>query len=54
MFRNLETLANEHVISPDILVGLSEALVSEGDVVYMETQALTIDKIEQIFNKIYL
>ena len=50
----LETLANEHVISPDILVGLSEALVSEGDVVYMETQALTIDKIEQIFNKIYL
>ncbi len=50
----LETLANEHVISSDILVGLSEALVSEGDVVYMETQALTIDKIEQIFNKIYL
>lgn len=50
----LETLANEHVISRDILVGLSESLTSEGDVVYMETQALTIDKIEQIFNKIFL
>lgn len=50
----LETLADQHVISPDILVGLSESLVSEGDTVYMETQALTIDKIEQIFNKVFL
>lgn len=50
----LETLANQHVISPDILVGLSETLTSEGDTVYMETQAFTIDKIEQIFNKIFL
>lgn len=50
----LETLANQHVISPDILVGLSETLISEGDIVYMETQAFTIDKIEQIFNKIFL
>ncbi len=50
----LETLANEHVISPDILVGLSDTLISEGDMVYMETQAFTTDKIEQIFNKIYL
>lgn len=50
----LETLADQNVISPDILVGLSETLVSEGDTVYMETQALTIDKIEQIFNKVFL
>lgn len=50
----LEILANQHVISSDILVGLSETLTSEGDIVYMETQAFTIDKIEQIFNKIYL
>lgn len=50
----LETLANQHVISTDILVGLSETLTSEGDIVYMETQAFTIDKIEQIFNKIFL
>lgn len=50
----LETLANAHVISPDILVGLSDSLTSDGDVVYMDTQALTIDKIEQIFNKIFL
>ncbi len=50
----LETLADAHVISPDILVKLSETLHSDGDIVYMDTQALTIDKIEQIFNKIYL
>ncbi len=50
----LETLANAHIISSDILVGLSETLISDGDVVYMDTQALTIDKIEQIFNKIFL
>ena len=50
----LEILANQHVISSDILVGLSETLTSEGDIVYMETQAFTVDKIEQIFNKIYL
>lgn len=50
----LETLSNQHVISPDILVGLSETITSDGDTVYMETQALTIDKIEQIFNEITL
>ena len=50
----LETLVTSHVISSDILVVLSESLKTEGDIVYLETQALTIDKIEQIFNKIYL
>lgn len=50
----LETLADAHVISPDILVELSKTLVSDGDIVYMDTQALTIDKIEQIFNEITL
>lgn len=50
----LETLADAHIISPDILVELSKTLVSDGDIVYMDTQALTIDKIEQIFNKIIL
>ncbi len=50
----LETLVTSHVVSGDILVALSESLVTEGDIVYLETQAFTIDKIEQIFNKIYL
>lgn len=50
----LETLIEAHVVSSDILVALSDSLVTEGDIVYLETQALTIDKIEQIFNKIYL
>lgn len=50
----LETLVAAHVVSADILVGLSESLTSDGDIVYLETQALTIDKIEQIFNKIFL
>ena len=50
----LETLVDAHVVSSDILVAVSDSLATEGDIVYLETQALTIDKIEQIFNKIYL
>lgn len=50
----LETLINQNVISPEILVSLSESLVSKDDIVYMETQAFPIEKIEQVFNKIYL
>lgn len=50
----LETLVTAHVVSPNILVELSKTLISEKDIVYMNTQALTVDKIEQIFNKIYL
>lgn len=50
----LETLVKDNVISDDILINLSESMSSDGDMVYLETQAFTIDKIEQIFNKIYL
>lgn len=50
----LETLVAAHVVGEDILVSLSDSLVTEGDIVYLETQAFTIDKIEQIFNQIYL
>lgn len=50
----LETLADDKVISRDILVNLSETVVSEDDCVFMNTQAFTIDKIERIFNDIKL
>lgn len=50
----LETLAAQNVISKDILVGLSDAYESTDDVVYMETRAYSIDKIEQIFNEVEL
>lgn len=50
----LEVLAEDNVISSDMLVGLSETLTSEDDYVFLETQALSIDKIERIFNNINL
>lgn len=50
----LETLANENVVSKDILVNLNDTLTSEDDYVFMQTQALTIDKIERIFNDVNL
>lgn len=50
----LETLADENVISSDILVNLSDTVTSEDDYVFMQTQALTVDKIERIFNDINL
>lgn len=50
----LETLAEDNVISRDILVDLSSTVTSEDDYVFMQTQALTIDKLERIFNDINL
>lgn len=50
----LETLADDKVVSKDILVNLSETVQSEDDYVFMNTQALTTDKIERIFNDINL
>lgn len=50
----LETLANSGAISTDFLTEVDSAFVSEGDTVYLNTQALTVDKIEKIFNSIYV
>lgn len=50
----LETLANAGAISKDFLSEVDSAFVSEGDTVYLSTQALTVDKIEKIFNSIYV
>lgn len=50
----LETLADSKAISSDFLTEVDAAFVSEGDVVYLNTQALTVDKIEKIFNSIYV
>ena len=50
----LEALANAGAISKDFLSEVDSAFVSEGDTVYLSTQALTVDKIEKIFNSIYV
>lgn len=52
--RYLETLVEAGAISADFLSEVDEAFVSEGDVVYLKTQSLTVDKIEKIFNSIYV
>ena len=54
LISGIKAYLDAHVVSSDILVAVSDSLATEGDIVYLETQALTIDKIEQIFNKIYL
>ena len=50
----LETLAESGAISPDFLSEVDKNFTSEGDTVYLNTQALTVDSIEKIFNSIYV
>jgi hypothetical protein len=50
----LETLAASNAIDKNYLAELDTAFVSEGDTVYLNTQALTVDSIEKIFNSIYV
>ena len=48
----LETLAANKAISTDFASSVDTSFTSEGDIVYLSTKALPIDKIEQIFNTI--
>lgn len=48
----LETLANANAVSKDFITEVDKFIVSEEDKVYLNTNVMTIDSIEKIFNTV--